>query len=104
MSFVTVNKTEIESYDVDWPGLAKAVEARVMQQMQESLETWKDDVSMKAMALKDAADGLDVCVLIAEGSSGYEIENRLWEMDTAARDVVYEMIEAETFEDFLSSV
>lgn len=90
MAIVTERKTVV--YAVDWAELALQVEQRVMAKMRVDMEQWADDRSMRAMVLGDASAGLDVCVLLAEGDWSL-VEDRLQEMDTAARDRVYDWIE-----------
>jgi len=89
MTIVKVYQTT--AYNVDWKKLADEVEKRVMAKLAKDLEDWKDDRSMRAMFLGDASAGLDVCVLLAEGDWRL-VEGRLWDMDTAARDYVYDWI------------
>jgi hypothetical protein len=52
---------------------------------------------------RDAADTLAVCEIMMDGN-WEAIEQRLWDMDTAARDCVYDMIAAEAGEDFFDIV
>ena len=79
---------------VDWAALAEAVEQRVMIKLKQDLEHWAGDIGMKAMFVQDAADGMAVCELLEEGR-WREAESKIWDMDTAARDYVWEFIEAE---------
>lgn len=83
---------QVTSYEVDWKVLADAVERQVMTKLEEDLKNWADDRGMRAMFLGDAGDGLDVCEIIAEGR-WRDVEERLWDMDTAAREYVYHFIE-----------
>lgn len=99
MSVVTKKTVEIEVFEVDWISLAKAVENDVMEKLENDLATWHDDLSMRAMFLHDAADGLDVCALLAEGK--WEMaEHHLRRMDTAAREYVWDFIENHSCEEF----
>ena len=77
-----------------WAALAQAVEQRVMIKLKQDLEHWANDIGMKAMFVQDAADGMAVCELLEEGR-WREAESKIWDMDTAARDYVWEFIEAE---------
>ena len=86
--------TKTTAYTVDWAALAAAVELRVMAKLKHDLEHWADDISMKAMFVADCADGMAVCELLEEGK-WREAESKIWDMDTAARDYVWEFIEAE---------
>lgn len=79
---------------VDWAALSQAVELRVMQKLQEDLKHWADDVGMRSMFLGDASDGLKVCELLLEGNWQL-VEKKLWDMDTAARDYLWDFLEAE---------
>ncbi len=79
---------------VDWAALSAAIELRVMQKLQEDLKHWADDVGMRSMFLGDASDGLKVCELLLEGKWKV-VEKKLWDMDTAARDYLWDFLEAE---------
>lgn len=79
---------------VDWAALAQAVEQRVMIKLKQDLEHWANDIGMKAMFVADAADGMAVCELLEQGK-WREAESKIWDMDTAARDYVWEFLEAE---------
>jgi len=79
---------------VDWAALSAAIELRVMQKLQEDLKHWADDVGMRSMFLGDASDGLKVCELLLEGNWQL-VEKKLWDMDTAARDYLWDFLEAE---------
>ena len=86
--------TKTTAYTVDWPALAAAVEKRVMIKLKHDLEHWADDISMKAMFVADCADGMAVCELLEEGK-WREAESKIWHMDTAARDYIWDFLEAE---------
>ena len=92
MSIVTVTKSV--TYSVEWGRLSQSVAKRVTNKLKEDLKHWKNDLGMMQMFVQDAADGLAVCETITNGK-WRDIEERLWDMDTAARECVYEMIEAE---------
>ena len=92
MALVTVRETKTAV--VDWTELALAVERRVMAKLQRDLANWPDDLSMREMLVADAADGMAVCILLEQGK-WREAEKKIWNMDTAARDWVWEFIEAE---------
>jgi hypothetical protein len=79
---------------VDWAALSAAIELRVMDKLQEDLKHWADDVGMRSMFLGDACDGLKVCELLLEGN-WQTVEKKLWDMDTAARDYLWDFLEAE---------
>lgn len=79
---------------VDWAALSAAIELRVMQKLKEDLEHWADDLGMRSMFLGDASDGLKVCELLLEGK-WQAVEKKLWDMDTAARDYLWDFLEAE---------
>ena len=92
MAMVTMRETKTAV--VDWTELAAAVEWRVMQKLQRDLVNWPDDLSMREMFVADAADGMAVCVLLEQGK-WREAESKIWHMDTAARDYIWEFLEAE---------
>lgn len=92
MALVTVRETKTAI--VDWNELALAVERRVIAKLQQDLLNWPDDLSMREMLVADAADGMAICVLLEQGR-WREAESKLWDMDTAARDYVWEFLEAE---------
>lgn len=99
MSVVTTKTVEV--IQVDWRALAAKVEEDVMANLYYDLEQWDDDVSMQAMFLRDAADGLDICILLAEGE-WEKAEARLRGMDTAAREYVWVFIEKHSCNDLFS--
>jgi hypothetical protein len=101
MSILKVYQTT--AYEVDWKKLADEVEKLVMAKLDEDLKHWKDDRSMRAMFLCDAGDSLEVCQELAEGS-WHKAEKRLWDMDTAARDYVYDFIEQVAGSEFFDAV
>ena len=90
MSIVT-RKTVVQ-VSVDWSALAAGVEALVMKKLEQDLVDWASDRGMVQMFLRDAADGLAVCDVIQRGNIN-DVVSRLWEMDTAAREYVYDFIE-----------
>jgi hypothetical protein len=92
MALMTVRETKTAI--VDWAALAAAVERRVMEKLKFDLEHWADDLSMREMFVADCADGMAVCVLLEQGK-WREAEKKIWDMDTAARDYIWEFLEAE---------
>jgi hypothetical protein len=94
MKMALVTMRETKTAIVDWSELALAVEQRVMAKLQQDLLNWSDDLSMREMFVADCADGMAVCVLLEQGK-WREAESKIWHMDTAARDYVWEFIEAE---------
>jgi hypothetical protein len=92
MALVTVRETKTAI--VDWTELALAVERRVMAKLRQDLENWPDDLSMREMLIADAADGMAICVLLEQGR-WREAEKKIWHMDTAARDYIWDFLEAE---------
>lgn len=101
--FVKTRVIEKIEADIDWAGISREVELRVMQKLQEDLEQWADDIGMRSMFLQDAADGLKVCELLLEGK-WKPVEEKLWDMDTAARDYVYDFIGEVAGEEFFKIV
>lgn len=96
MTVVTTKTVEV--IQVDWPALAVKVEEDVMAKLYDDLEQWKDDISMRAMFLQDAADGLEVCILLSEGK-WKKAEERLRDMDTASREYVWDFIDKHSCDD-----
>jgi hypothetical protein len=98
-----VKRVTTETVEVDWATLAQEVEQRVMDKLHDDLAHWSNDLSMRQMFVQDAADGLAVCELLVEGS-WHKAENRIRDMDTAARDCVYDWIAEVAGEDFFKIV
>lgn len=101
--FVKTRVIEKVEVDVDWAGISKEVELRVMQKLQADLDHWAEDLGMRSMFLHDAADGLKVCELLLEGK-WKPVEDKIWDMDTAARDYIYDFIGDVAGEDFFDLV
>lgn len=101
MSIVKVYETT--AFEVDWAALASEVEKRVMAKLQQDLANWSDDLSMREMFVGDAADSMKVCVLL-EAGKWREAETKIWDMDTAARDYVYDFIAEVAGADFFDIV
>jgi hypothetical protein len=98
----TVTRTVVET-EIDWAGIADAVEVLVMEKLQRDLEDWAEDRGMRAMFLSDAGDGIWVCENLA-GGVWSEVDKRLCEMDTAARDYLYDFIGQVAGEEFFKLV
>jgi hypothetical protein len=98
-----VERENIEIVKINWTALADAVESKVMAKMYADLAYWTEDRSMRAMLIADAADGLEVCELLAKGA-WKPVEEKLWNMDTAARDYLYDYIDDVAGEDFFKAV
>ena len=95
MTIITKTEAVTVTYNVeDWAALALAVEKRVMAKLQKDLASWPDDLSMRSMIVADAADGMAVCESLYEGD-WRDVEKKLWHMDTAPRDWIWEYLEAE---------
>lgn len=89
-----ITEKTITVVEVDWDALAAAVEKRIMEKLQYDLVAWKDDkVSMRAMVVSDAGAGLDVCAAMLKHRDWAKVEEKLWHMDTAPREYVYNYIE-----------
>lgn len=89
--------------EIDWSTLAVEVESRVMTHLTQMLESWKDDLSMRQMFMQDTADSLTVCEHLSVGN--WQVaESRLFDMDTAARDVVFDFIEEVAGREFFDLV
>ena len=99
MANVKKEVKSVISINVDWAALAQAVDFSVMQKLQDDLEQWADDISMRSMVLADSSDGLKVGELLQEGN-WKAAEQKLRSMDTAARDCVYDFIDAAAGVDF----
>jgi hypothetical protein len=96
-----VSRKVIETIDVDWSTLAKEVESKVMAKLEQDIKAWPEDLDMRAMFMRDAAEGLDVCVSLEKGNWN-EVENKMWRMDTAPREYIYEFITDIAGEDFFN--
>lgn len=90
MSIVTTETRVV--HRIDWETLATGVESLVMAKMRDDLVSWAGQRDMISMALGDASDGIKVCELLAEGNWS-KVDEKLWSMDTAARDHLYHFIE-----------
>jgi len=101
MSIVTI--TETQSYTVDWKILASQVERLVMDKLHDDLANWQNELSVRQMFVQDAADSLAVCELLQAGNWS-KAEDRIRDMDTAARDYVYDFIEQVAGADFFKIV
>lgn len=93
-----------KQYEVDWPAMVKDIERLAVKKLKEDLKTWKGDVGMRQMCVQDAADALAVCETMLEKRNWDQVQNRIWRMETAARDCVYEFIEQVAGKDFLDAV
>lgn len=102
-NFVKTRVIEKIEVDINWKGIADAVEALVMAKLEHDLEHWAEDRGMRAMFLCDAGNGVDVAACLAEGD-WIKTEKKLWEMDTAARDYVYDYIEQVAGKEFFDLV
>lgn len=89
---VVVTEKVVVSIEVDWNALSKAVEEEVMSKLNDDLVLWSDDMHMRAMFMRDAANGLDVCAVLSKGKWS-DAEDRLYKMDTAAREWVWDWVE-----------
>lgn len=85
-------QVEVLDVEIDWKGIANAVDAMVMEYHNERMKTWNGDRDMRIMFMADTQDSLEVCNLLAKGS-WKPAKNRLNDMDTAARDLMYDIIE-----------
>ena len=104
MAIVTVEETR--TYTVDWAALAAGVEALVMEKLRNDMEHWAGDehLGMRQMFVQDCADALAVCETMVDKQSFQAVEDKLWEMDTAARDYVYDFIAEVAGADFFDLV
>lgn len=101
---MTIITKEVKTVvNIDWAELSRAVEQRVMQKLKEDLDSWAEDIGMRSMFLQDAADGLKVCELLLAGE-WKPVEDKIWDMDTAARDYVYDFIGEVAGEEFFDLV
>ena len=98
----TEQKT-VTTFEIDWAALAAGVEELVLDHMNSQIEHWNDDLSMRQMAVMDAADGLQVCEHLLSGHWGLA-RKRLFDMDTAARDYVFDFIEVVAGPEFFDCV
>lgn len=93
----------VTTFEIDWAALAAGVEELVMDHMQAQLLSYADDLSMRQMFVQDTSDSLAVCehLLAGDWTKG---RKRLWDMDTAARDVVFDFIEIVAGREFFDIV
>jgi len=77
---------------VDWSLLADQLDELVIAKMHSDLDQWKNAPGMRAIFVGHARDGLEVCKHVRAGDTS-KVRARLWQMDTAAREYVYEMLE-----------
>ena len=96
-------KVEVIDVEIDWKGIANAADDLVMKHHNERMQIWKDERDMRIMFLGDAQDSLAVCDLLAKGS-WKSAKNRLDNMDTAARDLMYDIIELVAGAEFFDHV
>lgn len=106
--FVTIitaddDDAEVLEVEINWKGLANEVDALIIETMKEMMDRWRDDIDMRIMFLADAQDGLEVCKLLARGS-WFKAERKIRDMDTAARDVMYDIIEQVAGREFFDHV
>jgi len=99
---IVSTRTEV-IVDINWTALADELEKKVMTKLQQDLIDWSHDRGMRAMFLSDASNGLEVCEKIVEGN-WHQIEDRIWKMDTAAREYIYEWIAEIAGDDFFDLV
>jgi hypothetical protein len=88
---------------IDWAELAAQVSTMVIAKMHARLHNWAGELSMCQMFVQDAADGLAVCEILVSGD-WHKAQDRLRNMDTAARDCVYDMIHQVAGADFFDLV
>lgn len=86
--------------EVNWEMLAHRVESQIMDKLKNDLAKWPDDLSMRRMFVQDCADGLAVCECLLDGN-WTAVRNRLWTMDTAAREWIYEFMESVAGTEFM---
>jgi len=91
MTVVITEKT-VRVVEVDWIALAESLENEVLAKLEDDIIEWGQDTSMLSMFLRDAADGLDVAVLLANGRWD-SAESKIYNMDTVARDYIFDWIE-----------
>lgn len=101
--FVKTRRVEIVEAEIDWQGIAAAVEVLVMAKLSADLANWPEDRGMRAMFLADASDGVEVANLLAAGVWN-KVYDRIWKMDTAARDYVFDFIEQVAGKEFFKIV
>jgi hypothetical protein len=96
---VIVTEKVVTSIEVDWGALAASVEKEVMAKLNDDLVLWPDDMDMRAVFMRDAADGLDVCVLLSNGEWS-DAEDKIRDMDTAPREWVWDWVEKHSCDGF----
>ena len=98
----TEQKT-VTTFEIDWAALAAGVERLVLDHMNSQIEHWNDDLSMRQMAVMDANDSFQVCEHLLAGDWN-KARKRLFDMDTAARDYVFDFIEVVAGPEFFDCV
>ena len=96
----TVTETRIV---VDWAGVARLLEPKIMNKMRDGYDHWKGDIGMCQMVVADAAEGLRICELLSTGSAD-SVTDTLWHMDTAPREDVLYWIEEIAGADALAQI
>jgi hypothetical protein len=94
---------ETTANKIDWKSLADAVEKLAMAKMEYDIVYWKNNRSMRAMLISDAGDALDVCEYLAAGN-WVKAEQKLWDIDTAAREYIYNWIQQVAGSEFFNTV
>ena len=95
----TVTETRIV---VDWAGVARLLEPKIMNKMRDAYDHW-DDIGMRQMVVADAADGLRICEMLSTGNVE-GARDALWHMDTAPREDVLYWIEEIAGADALAQI
>jgi hypothetical protein len=98
----TVTRQVVDA-EIDWKGIAAAVDALVMDHHHKMMQEWKDDRNLRIMYTNDATNSLDVCNQLAKGDWN-RARAALSNMDTAARDLVYDLIEQVAGKEFFDHV
>lgn len=101
--FIKTVTREVVDAEIDWKGIAAAVDALVMDHHYKMMQEWKDDRNLRIRYMNDAENGLNVCNQLAKGD-WMRAKLGLSSMDTAARDLMYDLIEQVAGKEFFELV
>jgi hypothetical protein len=100
MDIVTIASTV--TYTVDWARLAIELERCVIKQMKVKLKN-SVDIKLRTMAVRNCADGLEVCEHIGNGQ-WVLAKQKLSSMSATPVSVIYDMIDEVAGEVFWDAV
>ena len=101
MDIVTIAPTV--TYTVDWARLAIELERCVIKRMKFDLKKYHEDINIRRLAVRNCADGLEVCEHIGNGQWGFA-KQKLNDMAAIPCSVIYDMIDEVAGEVFWDAV